>query len=140
MQLFYTDEFQLPLPEGHPFPAAKYRRLRERLMSADWASECAFIVPSAATDEQLATAHSEAYLHGVIEGTLTAKEIRRIGFPWSAALVERSRRSTGATIAASELGDTDLVWLQAGDDVAGFYERLGFVTVDRSEVWIGGHV
>src|SRR5690606_13872727 len=44
--------------------------------------------------------HDAGYLHRVASGTLDAAEIRRIGFPWSAAMVERSRRSAGATLAA----------------------------------------
>lgn len=58
------------------------------------------VVPEAATDEQILRAHDAYYLERVKAGTLSAKEMRRIGFPWSPAMVERSRRSSGATIAA----------------------------------------
>lgn len=101
MRLFYTDHFELPLPDDHRFPMSKYRRLRERVATADWARECELIVPDAASDEQLALIHHPEYLRRVTDGELTEKEIRRIGFPWSPELVERSRRSTGATIAAA---------------------------------------
>ncbi|MGH8679712.1 MAG: hypothetical protein ACREUQ_15360, partial [Burkholderiales bacterium] len=40
------------------------------------------------------------YLRRVTSGELTPAEIRRIGFPWSSQMVERSRRSSGATIEA----------------------------------------
>jgi acetoin utilization deacetylase AcuC-like enzyme len=56
--------------------------------------------PPAATDEELARAHDPAYIEAVTTGTLDERAMRRIGFPWSPAMVERSRRSTGATIAA----------------------------------------
>lgn len=102
MQLFYTDHFELPLPAEHRFPMSKYRLLRERIASAPWAVDCELLVPSAATDEQLLTVHSPTYLQNVVNGSLPEKAIRRIGFPWSHELVERSRRSTGATIAASQ--------------------------------------
>ena len=107
MQLFYTDHFDLPLPEEHKFPMSKYRRLRERISSADWATQCKLGVPPAATDQQLELVHTADYVRRVTQGDLTEKEIRRIGFPWSPELVERSRRSTGATVAAAQAALTD---------------------------------
>jgi acetoin utilization deacetylase AcuC-like enzyme len=56
--------------------------------------------PHAATDEEITRVHAPAYLDRVVKGTLSEAEVRRIGFPWSAAMVERSRRSSGATIEA----------------------------------------
>ncbi|QDT36279.1 histone deacetylase family protein [Stratiformator vulcanicus] len=97
--LFYTDTFVLPLPDGHRFPMSKYRLLRERFEAAERA-DAILRVPDAATDGQLLRAHDAEYLQRVIEGTLTRKEILRTGFPWSPQMVERSRRSSGATIAA----------------------------------------
>ena len=101
MRLFYTDHFVLPLPDGHRFPMEKYYRLREHLKRTDWAQRCQFQVPIAATDEQLQLAHSEEYIDKVISGTLERIDVRRIGFPWSEGMVERSRRSVGATIDAA---------------------------------------
>lgn len=106
MKLFFTDRFELPLPPAHRFPMAKYRRLRQRLQASDWAGDCQFVEPEAATDSQLCLAHSTDYVQRVVSGRLTDREVRRIGFPWSPAMVERSRRSVGATIAA---GRTALV-------------------------------
>ena len=57
--------------------------------------------PPAATDNQLALAHDREYIRRVQAGALSEREIRVIGFPWSLAMVERSRRSSGATIAAA---------------------------------------
>jgi len=96
--LFYTDHFVLPLPEGHRFPMAKYAMLRERLGSHFAARE--FRVPEAASDAEITRAHDPGYLARIVSGTVTAGEMRAIGFPWSAAMVERSRRSAGATLAA----------------------------------------
>ncbi len=101
MRIYYTDHFELPLPEGHRFPMSKYRLLRQRIATSELHSGDVLVVPPAATDEQLLLCHTPRYLDAVKHGTLTAAEIRRIGFPWSLAMVERSRRSTGATIAAS---------------------------------------
>ena len=99
MKLFYSDTFVLPLPPGHRFPMAKYRLLRERIAESDLDVE--LLIPPAATDEQLLLVHTPEYLENVKTGNLSKIEQRRIGFPWSEKMVERSRRSTGATIAAA---------------------------------------
>lgn len=100
MRIYYTDHFELPLPEKHRFPMSKYRRLRQRIVRSDEHLGDPLIVPPAATDHQLQLCHTTRYVDAVKSGTLTTAEIRRIGFPWSPKMVERSRRSTGATIAA----------------------------------------
>ena len=100
MYAFYHDQFVLPLPCGHRFPMSKYRGLREALEAAPWGDRVLLATGPAASEADLALAHASEYLSRVIEGQLTPSEIRRLGFPWSPGLVERSRRSTGSTIAA----------------------------------------
>ncbi|WP_018992352.1 histone deacetylase family protein [Aromatoleum toluclasticum] len=100
MKLFYADHFVLPLPEGHRFPMEKYSRLRERLTHSGRFSHADFAVPAAASDVEILRAHDADYLKRVAHGTLDPAEQRRIGFPWSEQMVERSRRSAGATLAA----------------------------------------
>ncbi len=85
----------------------KYRRLRRRVTGSDQHRHDTLLVPPAATNEQLGLCHCKRYLDAVINGSLTNAEIRRIGFPWSENMVERSRRSTGATIAASRAALND---------------------------------
>lgn len=100
MKLFYADHFVLPLPAGHRFPMEKYSRLRERLARCGAFTREDFVVPDSATDAEILRAHDPAYLGRVAKGTLDAAEQRRIGFPWSSQMVERSRRSAGATLQA----------------------------------------
>lgn len=100
VKLFYADHFVLPLPPGHRFPMEKYSRLRERLAQSGRFSDDDFVVPAAASDEEILRAHDAGYLERVARGTLEPAEQRRIGFPWSQQMVERSRRSAGATLAA----------------------------------------
>jgi acetoin utilization deacetylase AcuC-like enzyme len=95
---FYSDHFVLPLPPGHRFPMSKYRALRERVAAELPAVRLA--EPDAASPGELALAHDPDYIDRVLGGRLDAREQRVIGFPWSPPMVERSRRSTGATIAA----------------------------------------
>lgn len=101
MRAYYCDHFVLPLPEGHRFPMSKYERLRSRVAELQTNGHpIELLVPEAASDAELLRVHTREYLHKVTHGELTAHEIRRIGFPWSPDLVERSRRSVGGTIAA----------------------------------------
>jgi acetoin utilization deacetylase AcuC-like enzyme len=100
MNAYYSDRFVLPLPQGHRFPMAKYERLRTRLVAAGVLDPADLHIPDAATDEQLLRVHTSGYLKKVVAGRLTPREIRRIGFPWSLEMVERSRRSVGGTLAA----------------------------------------
>ena len=100
MIAFYADHFVLPLPEGHRFPMAKYARLRERVLAEGILEPGDLRVPDPAADEQLERVHTADYVRRVARGELTVSEQRRIGFPWSTAMVERSRRSVGASIGA----------------------------------------
>lgn len=99
MHAYCLDRFGLPLPPGHRFPVSKSGRLREQV-----ALQCADVQLSeapAATDGELALAHTPAYVEAVAQGELPAAAQRAIGLPWSPAMVERSRRSVGATICAA---------------------------------------
>jgi acetoin utilization deacetylase AcuC-like enzyme len=98
VRAYYSDHFVLPLPPGHRFPMAKYRLLRGRV-SAEL-PDVTLHEPDAASCGQLVLAHAPDYVERVLSGALDAAEVRAIGFPWSPAMVERSRRSAGATIAA----------------------------------------
>jgi acetoin utilization deacetylase AcuC-like enzyme len=77
---------------------SKYARLRERVLSELDGIEV--LEPDPADDAMLALAHDLAYVERVARGSLSAIEQRTIGFPWSPEMVERSRRSVGATIGA----------------------------------------
>ena len=99
MKAFYTDHFVLPLPEGHRFPMEKYSRLRDLVSSL---IDIELVEAPPATDTQILYAHDPSYLIKVIEGKLSPQEQREIGFPWSKQMVERSRRSAGATVAAAK--------------------------------------
>lgn len=107
MKLYYSDTFELPLPEKHRFPMSKYTLLRERILGTARLQSCELKLPPAATDEELLLVHTNEYLQSVISGSLSDLQIRRIGFPWSAKMVERSRRSTGASIAAGRSAVAD---------------------------------
>jgi acetoin utilization deacetylase AcuC-like enzyme len=99
MQAFHSDTFVLPLPEGHSFPMSKYRLLRERVEAE--LPQIDLREAPMASDGELALAHSPTYVSHVADGLLSAAQQREIGFPWSPRMVERARRSVGATVAAA---------------------------------------
>ncbi|MES2946668.1 MAG: histone deacetylase [Pseudomonadota bacterium] len=101
MQAFYADNFVLPLPEGHRFPMAKYRLLRDRVVSE--LSGVRMQQAPAASDGELALVHTPSYIEAISGGTLPAAAQREIGFPWSLGMAERARRSVGATLAAARV-------------------------------------
>jgi acetoin utilization deacetylase AcuC-like enzyme len=101
MQAFYSDQFVLPLPEGHRFPMAKYRKLRDRLAAE--LTGVRLVQAPAATDGELALAHTPDYIDAITSGTAAPAVMREIGFPWSPAMAERARRSVGATVAAARV-------------------------------------
>lgn len=99
MLAFHSDAFVLPLPEGHTFPMSKYRLLREAVDATLPGVRLREAEP--ATDGVLALAHEPSWIDAVAGGTLSTAQQREIGFPWSPKMVERSRRSVGATIMAA---------------------------------------
>lgn len=101
MKAFYSTQFVLPLPAGHRFPMQRYQRLRDRIAAELPALTLAQAEP--AGDQALALVHTPEYIGAVVRGTLDARAQREIGFPWSEAMVERSRRSVGATIQAARM-------------------------------------
>ncbi|MBX3635227.1 MAG: histone deacetylase [Rubrivivax sp.] len=99
MRAFHSDQFVLPLPPGHSFPMSKYRLLREAAETTLPGLRVQEAAP--ASDGELALAHDPAWIAAVAQGTTSPAQQREIGFPWSERMVERSRRSVGATIQAA---------------------------------------
>jgi acetoin utilization deacetylase AcuC-like enzyme len=101
VKAFYSDHFVLPLPDGHKFPMAKYSMLRERIIADGIVAAADLREAPAAEWAELELVHDRGYVDAVRHGTVSRDTQRRIGFPWSPQMVERSRRSVGATIAAA---------------------------------------
>jgi acetoin utilization deacetylase AcuC-like enzyme len=98
MDVYYTGQFVLPLPEGHRFPMAKYSMLRDKLL-AEY-KEIDLKTASIASDDMLALVHTPQYIKEITSGSILSMAMREIGFPWSEAMVARARLSVGATIDA----------------------------------------
>jgi acetoin utilization deacetylase AcuC-like enzyme len=91
----------VPLPDGHRFPIAKYERLRDRLLAEGVVTAETLHEPARAPRADVLRVHTTRYVEAIETGTLDAAEQRRIGFPWSEGLVERSYRASGGTCEAA---------------------------------------
>ena len=98
--LFYTDHHVFPLPEGHRFPVRKYRMTRELLEKSN-----AFDLRPAPLAEPatIELVHDAQYVRDFVSGVLPPSVVRRIGFPWSQQLVQRTLASVGGTLAATQI-------------------------------------
>lgn len=136
MKAYYADHYVLPLPETHRFPMSKYARLRHRILEEGILQPEDLHVPPAATDAQILLAHDAEYLDRVQSGHLTPAEIRRIGFPWSPQMVERSRRSSGASICAARTALSEGVSanLAGGTHHAGISHGEGYCVFNDSPI------
>ncbi len=101
LTLWSPASWSYPLPSGHRFPVAKYTLLRDRVVAEGLIDASHLHDPDSATDEALRRVHDSRYLRALRDGTLDAAAIRRLGFPWSAALVERASRAVGGTVAVA---------------------------------------
>jgi acetoin utilization deacetylase AcuC-like enzyme len=139
MRAYYSHHFVLPLPDGHRFPMAKYRRLYERLRDDPGAIE--LVEPPAASLDDLLRVHEQGYVRRVLDGTLSATELRRIGFPWSPAVPERSRRVSGATMAALDdaIGGDGVAVNLAGGTHHAFADRGGGYCIFNDSVVAARH-
>ncbi|WP_154171544.1 histone deacetylase family protein [Vibrio metoecus] len=93
---------QLDLPVGHRYPINKYRLLYEEIVrqqeqSEEWRTAFNFIAPQMAALSLVRSVHDSDYVRALLDGTLPAAKMRRIGFPWSEKLIERTLLSVGGT-------------------------------------------
>jgi acetoin utilization deacetylase AcuC-like enzyme len=93
--------YSFPLPEGHRFPIAKYAMLRDRVVAEGIVSPEDLHEPERVSRDDLLLAHTADYVDRFTRGALEPNEVRRLGLPWSQALVERSYRSAGGTLEAA---------------------------------------
>jgi acetoin utilization deacetylase AcuC-like enzyme len=101
MRIYYSDRYTIPLEPTHPFPMSKYRLTRDRLLADGTISHWHLTEPAMAKDEDILLVHEPSYWLRCVRGQLARQEIRRIGFPWSEALVRRSRAAVQGTILAA---------------------------------------
>jgi len=97
----------VPLPAGHRFPMGKYAKLRALLLARGLVRDAELIAAEPAPLAALLGAHDEAYVRGFLAGALDERAMRKIGFPWSEALVARTLASAGGTLMAARAALVD---------------------------------
>lgn len=103
LPIVYHPDYVVPLPESHRFPMPKFRLIYELLLSDGVAQKEQFYTPSRPPQEYIELVHTPEYVQAYCEGTLDAKAQRRIGLPWSPALVNRTCVAVGGTILTAQL-------------------------------------
>jgi acetoin utilization deacetylase AcuC-like enzyme len=97
----YHAGYQVALPEGHPFPIAKFPLLREQLFAEGILTSADILEPTPLDRATLELVHTPEYLHKLETSSLSAAEQRRLGLPWSEALWMRSRLAAAGTLLAA---------------------------------------
>ena len=101
MRISYTPRYYADIGEGHVFPIRKFELVRDRLLAEGTLVPADIVEPQPAPVADVLLVHTEDYVTRLRAGTLTPREIRRLGLPWSKALVRRSFLATGGTINAA---------------------------------------
>jgi len=107
MQVFYTPRYYADIGDGHIFPIRKFELVRDRLLADGTLHPSELVEPEPATIEDVRLVHTHDYVSRLGNGSLTVKELRRLGLPWSKSLVRRSFYATGGTIAAARTALVD---------------------------------
>src|SRR5437764_7141512 len=101
MRVFYTPRYYADIGEGHVFPIRKFELVRDRLLREGTLAPSEIVEPREAAVEDVLLVHTEDYVTRLRAGALTARELRRLGLPWSKALVRRSFLAASGTINAA---------------------------------------
>jgi acetoin utilization deacetylase AcuC-like enzyme len=101
MRVCYTPRYYADIGEGHVFPIRKFELVRDRLVAEGTLSPAEIYEPREAAVEDVLLVHTEDYVTRLRAGALTPRELRRLGLPWSKALVRRSFLATSGTMAAA---------------------------------------
>ena len=112
-KLVYSDAYYLPIG-NHVFPAEKYRRIRDRLISTGIASPDDFLEPQPATDRDILLVHKPEYVHKLRTGTLTPREEMEMEIPYSRELVDAFCLAAGGSILAARQCLADGVCVSIG--------------------------
>ncbi len=101
-RLFYSPYYYADIGEGHVFPIRKFELVRDILIKEGTLELQEIFEPAPANVADLHLVHTEDYISRLVDGTLTQKEIRKLGLPWSQSLVRRSFHAISGTIEAAK--------------------------------------
>lgn len=123
-KIFYSPDYYADIGENHVFPIKKFELVRDKLLAEGTVLSEEIAEPQPARIEDVLLVHTEDYISRLRSGTLTAKEIRKLGLPWSNALVRRSFLATSGTINAAKIAlETGIASNLAGGTHHSFPDR-----------------
>lgn len=103
LPIVYHPNYVTPLPPGHRFPMSKFGKIYEVLLSEGIATPDQIHQPEIVPRPWIERIHHVDYVQAYYEGTLDVKAQRRIGLPWSAALVKRTVTAVSGTVLTARL-------------------------------------
>ena len=112
-KLVYSDAYYLPIGD-HVFPAEKYRRVRDRLISTNVVDASDFVEPEPATDADILLVHTAEYVRKLKTGTLSPREEMEMEVPYSRDLVDAFWLAAGGSILAARHCLTDGIAISIG--------------------------
>lgn len=102
-RIYYSPYYYAEIGEGHVFPIKKFELVRNRLLAEGTLAGDEIVAPGPVAVDDLLLIHTEDYITRLRSGELTAKEIRKLGLPWSESLVRRSFHAISGTINAAKV-------------------------------------
>jgi acetoin utilization deacetylase AcuC-like enzyme len=103
LPIVFHPNYVTPLPPGHRFPMSKFGRIYEILISDGIIKSDQVYQPELVPRSWFQQVHSPDFVQAYCEGRLDAKAQRRIGLPWSEALVERTCTAVSGTVLTARL-------------------------------------
>lgn len=97
MRCFYSQELELALPSGHPFPMEKFRVAKDMLLAGGILKPEEIIEVSPAGLHLLQRVHENDYIRKIESATLDRKEQILLGLPVTRQLFTRSATEVEAT-------------------------------------------
>lgn len=97
MRCFYSQDLELELPEGHPFPMEKFRVSKDLLLEGGILRPEEIVDVREVEPHLLKSVHDPAYLAKIYRGQLDPKEQLRLGLPVTPKLYQRSATEVEAT-------------------------------------------
>jgi acetoin utilization deacetylase AcuC-like enzyme len=148
MRVSYCDGYYVPLPDGHPFPMAKFPALHQLLLQEGLLSADEVVAPRQADWSDLLCVHTQDYLTQLARGSLSERAVRRMGLPWSKRLVYRSRLAVQGTlnaafmalqdgVAANLAGGTHHAFPDHGEGFCVLNDVAVAVRVLQRSCWVG---
>jgi len=103
LHLVTHPDYDIPLAEGHRFPARKFTSLIRHLEADGVLADFTQVHPSPASIADISSVHDPDYVASISDGSITTEALRILGFEWSEALAKRSFLAPNGTLMTAKL-------------------------------------